>query len=168
MKNRYEVRGDVTVIYLNNGLETTISTEDLDKVNSYPCTWFAHAHRNGTYYVKGKYRGVTYRLHRVITDCPENLMPDHLDRNPLNNTRSNLEVKTNRLNVYNSHNKRNKSGYPGVSFQKATEKWKAQIRIEGKIKYLGIYEKVEDAIEARKKAEKEYLGGIIHEDSNIR
>lgn len=47
----------------------------------------------------------------------------------------------------------NTSGYPGVS-QGANGKWRAQITFKGKRYYLGSYEKLEDAIAARKKGER--------------
>ena len=46
-----------------------------------------------------------------------------------------------------------KSGIPGVSWHKAAKKWQAQIKHNGKITYLGIYDDIDDAIKARKAAE---------------
>lgn len=47
----------------------------------------------------------------------------------------------------------NTSGYTGVYRQKRTGKWAAQIGFKNKMYYLGAYEKMEDAIEARKRGE---------------
>lgn len=43
--------------------------------------------------------------------------------------------------------------YPGVIFNKASNKWRAKIRIGGKDKYLGSFDTVEEAINARKTEE---------------
>lgn len=43
----------------------------------------------------------------------------------------------------------NKSGFGGVVFHRSTQKWQAQIVIEGQSKYLGLYETKEEAIAVR-------------------
>ena len=66
--------------------------------------------------------------------------------------------------------KANKSGCKGVYFQKKSGKWIAQIRFKKKCYYLGIFDKLEDAIKARKKAEeklhKEFLRNLEKEHKN--
>lgn len=47
----------------------------------------------------------------------------------------------------------NKSGYVGVCFHKATGKWQASIRVDGKSLHLGVYDNIQSAVDARKKAE---------------
>lgn len=59
------------------------------------------------------------------------------------------------LNSFNSKiGENNTSGIKGVSFYKKTGKWRAQIRVQGKNYYLGLFEKIEDAEAARLDAEK--------------
>lgn len=43
-------------------------------------------------------------------------------------------------------------------FIKETNKFMARIKVNGKYKYLGLYENIEDAIKARLEAEKIYFG----------
>lgn len=52
--------------------------------------------------------------------------------------------------------KTNKSGYKGVLFSKSHNKWEARIGIRGIRKHLGFFDTKEEAINARKKAEKEF------------
>lgn len=52
----------------------------------------------------------------------------------------------------------NTSGYTGVYWNKRNQKWAAQITFKGKTYYLGAYDKMEDAIKARKRGEE------MHED----
>ena len=48
----------------------------------------------------------------------------------------------------------NTSGYPGVCWVSKREKWQAKIDVNNKRIHLGLFDQKEDAIEARKKAEK--------------
>ena len=63
------------------------------------------------------------------------------------------------LESYKKHpNAANTSGYTGVYRNKKNNRWVAQITFKGKTYYLGSYEKIEDAIAARKRGEE------LHED----
>ena len=50
---------------------------------------------------------------------------------------------------------RNASGYAGVNYRKDVGKWRAVIMVDGKNMSLGTFSTVEEAIEARQKAERE-------------
>ena len=59
--------------------------------------------------------GGRYKLHRLLMDCPEDKIIDHVDRNPLNNRKENLRVCTQVDNVKNkSKASNNTSGVVGV------------------------------------------------------
>lgn len=67
---------------------------------------------------------------------------NHIDGDKTNNKLDNLEVVTQRENVsecFKSNKSKNTSKYIGVNFHKASNKWISQIHINGKNKYLGIY-----------------------------
>jgi hypothetical protein len=51
---------------------------------------------------------------------------------------------------------RSKTGVTGVSFNKRLNKYQAKIKVEGEEFYLGSFDTLEKATEARSKAEKEY------------
>lgn len=53
----------------------------------------------------------------------------------------------------------NTSGYTGV--QARGNKWIALITFKGKVYYLGIYDKIEDAARARQKAEEQLFGAFL-------
>ena len=57
--------------------------------------------------------------------------------------------------------KSNKSGVVGVNWDKSRGKWMAGIRFQGKKYNLGRFEHFEDAVEARKAAEKEIFGNFL-------
>ena len=55
----------------------------------------------------------------------------------------------------------NTSGYNGVYWNKRTNKWIAQIGFKGKKYHLGSFNKVEDAVKARKNAEERIYGEFL-------
>lgn len=85
--------------------------------------------------------------------CGMEKVVDHKDLNKLNNNASNLRIITNRENCNRKHLKSG-SKYTGVYWCKASKKWRATIKINGKNKYLGVYD---DEIEASNAYEKELL-----------
>lgn len=98
-----------------------------------------------------------------ITD--RNLVVDHINHNGLDNRKCNLRVCTNKQNVCNCLvSKNNKSGHKGVYWSKDRNKWTVQVSYNCKVKYIGRYEKLEDAIKARKEAAKKYYGEYANED----
>ncbi len=76
------------------------------------------------------------------------LIVDHIDNNKLNNRKDNLQIVTQRIN--NLKDSISTSKYPGVSWEKSCNKWRAEIRIDGKNKFLGRFTQEIDAAEAYK------------------
>lgn len=66
-----------------------------------------------------------------------------------------MAIGTNLRRIQNKKiQKNNTSGCTGVSFHKQKGQWYARINFKGKSHSLGYFDHVEDAIAARKKAEK--------------
>ena len=98
-------------------------------------------------------------MHRFITNCPDNLVVDHINHNKLDNRKCNLRTCTSQENNKNIGRRcDNSSGITGVYWDKRRNKWYGQICINGKKKFLGYYTTKEEAIETRKQAEIEYFG----------
>jgi len=77
----------------------------------------------------------------------------HNDQDGLNNCIRNLSDDTHAENLKNvKMSVKNKSGFTGVSWYKATSKWCAQVSVSGKVIHLGFFKELNDAINARKKA----------------
>lgn len=103
------------------------------------------------------YKSVT--LHRlVLGDIPKGMQIDHIDRNTLNNRRSNLRIVTPLQNVLNRESfKGSSSKYKGVAFEKDRKRWKASICVNGVLKNLGRYKVERDAAIAYNQAAKKYF-----------
>lgn len=118
-----------------------------------------HIRPNG--YLTLNVNGKTYYGHRlawlyVYGKSPDKLI-DHQDGDPSNNKIDNLREVCHRQNLCNQKlNKNNKSGCNGVYLFKKRNKWIAQIKLNSKSTYLGIFNKKIDAIKCRKEAEKKY------------
>lgn len=67
---------------------------------------------------------------------------DHIDGNKLNNHADNLRIISRRDNIY-----RQKNPFTGAH-KTSGGKWMSQIRIDGKLTYLGTFKSREDAREA--------------------
>lgn len=57
----------------------------------------------------------------------------------------------------------NTSGVQGVEWLAKKQRWRATICFKGKRRYLGSYEKFEDAVKARKRGEEEYHNKFLEE-----
>ena len=99
--------------------------------------------------------------HRIIWAMHYGQWPtkslDHIDGNKTNNAIKNLREVTVAENSKNRPiQKNNTSGHVGITWDKFTSKWVAQIGIKGKMIRLGRHPNIEDAIAARQAAEVEY------------
>ena len=101
--------------------------------------------------------GTKYLLHRVIWrlvtgDTPPEQI-DHVNHNKVDNRRLNLRLTSHPENARNqSMRSDNTSGHLGVCWNRAAQKWMAQIKVEGKTNYLGLFDDKADAIAAREAA----------------
>jgi len=81
---------------------------------------------------------VHYLMGITFLDLKENEIIDHKDNDKLNTKLSNLQKSDYRHNT-NKDASNMYSKLQGVSFYKKTNKYVAQIRINGKLKYLSIF-----------------------------
>ena len=103
--------------------------------------------------------GKELRMHRMVANCPDDKIVDHIDHNTVNNRSTNLRICTQLENCKNYGMKsNNSSGFNGVMWNKRNKKWIASITVNYKKIYLGSFSNKQDAIEARLKAELELFG----------
>jgi len=107
--------------------------------------------------------GKRYQAHRLAWalytgDWPTDQI-DHINGCKTDNRVCNLREATNAQNGKNIKvSKANKTGFPGVSWSEWHKKYRACIKYDHKQIYLGAFEKLEDAVAARRMAEDKYFG----------
>ena len=154
--NKFDLTGEYGIGWtLNTNKEFYFDLEDYDKIKD--LGW-----------IETKQRGYTPQLmaHIPGTRKPVRMHVwigfkgyDHIDRNELNNRRSNFREATVQENARNGSKRRtNTSGYIGVTWNKRKRKWFAQIMVNYKTISLGYFDDKEDAIRARLLGEVKYFG----------
>lgn len=121
---------------------------------------------DGTGYIHIGVDGKVYKAHRLAFLFMTGSFPvevDHIDGQSNNNKWNNLRGVTRSGNMMNAKRPNtNTSGVVGVHWNKIDRKWKAQIQVEGKYKYLGPFAAFFDAVCARKSAEDQLGFHINH------
>lgn len=105
-------------------------------------------------------------LHNLIArsmglEIPDGHEVDHKNRDGFDNQRHNLRVITYAMNRHNTDLlANNTSGVAGVHWDTQSGRWRARIKIQvmKSSTCLGRFDKFEDAVAARLKAERRYLG----------
>jgi hypothetical protein len=103
-----------------------------------------------------------FKAHRIIYEMhhgpiPEGMQIDHRDMDTGNNRVQNLRLATNSQNNQNKKAPRNsKTGVKGVRFRGEKKfrsaPWYADIRVNGRLVYIGSYKTLEEAAAARAEA----------------
>lgn len=128
--------------------------DDIEKVLQYK--WHLHLRKKDMRYDVctnkfGKHKAGRYLLmSRYLMNYNDKLTIDHINRNTLDNRKSNLRIVTKFENNLNKGN--NTSGCVGVTWDRSKQKWQVTI----KKKYIGRFYNFEEAVNARKQAEKIY------------
>lgn len=126
--NKIDILEKYAIINIHNNIngdfECIIDIDDVEKVKNY--FWnirYDKRHPNCTVYVESHSRkdGKPYRihLHRLIMNCPDNMVVDHIDGNGLNNRKNNLRIITQTNNVKNKTYKK----ILGVYYNKQDKYW---------------------------------------------
>lgn len=160
MKNKYKIDIDNNIVLItikNHHLGTVYSKVDLDdfnKINMFRTTWHVTYKNNRIDGVRTKIQKHGKRkqvwLHRLITNCPSNMVVDHINGDTLDNRKCNLRIVTQAENATNlSSYSNNKSGYTNIYI----ENNKYRITIGGK--HYGTYDNLDLAIKIRDKYIKE-------------
>ena len=92
---------------------------------------------------------------------PPGLVIDHINNDSLDNRPNNLRLLSFSENTANAKlSRRNSSGFRGVS--RAGKKWRAAIGINGRTKYLGVFENILDAANAYNRAAMRVWGQEVY------
>jgi hypothetical protein len=136
-------------IPLTQGKKAIVDDEDYELLNShkwhYTIRGYARRHIPSP---DGRGQKTIY-MHRLIVNIPEGKEVDHVNRDKLDNRKSNLRICThseNQMNVKAKSN--NSSGYKGVHWSSKYKKWIATIYKNGKQIYIGNFCDAETAAHA--------------------
>jgi hypothetical protein len=138
-------------IPLTQGKFATVDDEDYDRLIKYK--WFVlkgYAARKIRSRRSGKeIINKTIYMHRELINASSEMQVDHINLDKLNNSKANLRVCTRYENQLNkSLTKNNTSGFKGVSWRKKDKKWKAQISVDKKTIFIGLFDNIIDAANA--------------------
>jgi HNH endonuclease/AP2 domain len=146
-----------TEVKLTKGVVTHVCAHDFAWVNGYKWHWSKATSNNKLYILRNVSKGVTLALHRQVNKTPDGYDTDHIDRNPLNNSSTNLRTVTRTENLRNrSVQKNSTTGVRGVFYHSRDKCWTASIRIDKKLKWLGKFKTKEEAVAARLAADVDY------------
>lgn len=152
--NTYDLSGDYGICTMANGDKFFFDLNDYDIVKEY--CWCI---KNG--YVQTNICGKKVYLHRMIMNPEEGYVVDHINHLRHDNRRANLRVCTQKQNCLNtSLRSDNSTGHTGISINRG--KYRARIVVDGKEIYLGAFDDIDEAIEARRAAEEKYFGEFAY------
>lgn len=152
---------NMKTITLRQGQTTIVDDDDYEELNQFK--WgITH---NGYAYRRKVINGVLRRIfiHRVVNKTPDGLSTDHINRDKLDNRKSNLRSATNSLNMLNRGlASNNQTGFKRLYFMKKTKSWRVEIRRKNSESvYTKLYEKqsksLDKAIDYLLAAEKIHL-----------
>lgn len=148
-------------VKLNNGQLVLVDLEDFDSLKTHK--WYldhkgyAVRHEKKDEYCNRARKII--KMHRFIMRSKDGESIDHINRNPLDNRKSNLRTATNSQNQANSRLlKSNTTGYRGVIKYNQKKAWGAQINIQGKRIFKGMFNTKEEAALKYNELAKKYFG----------
>lgn len=158
------------LILLNDGQTAQVDDEDFSWLGAYG-TWsfykrggYAYsrvrvAPGNGPGCIKHVAMHRTIAIHHGLVPDDPNVIVDHIDRNRLNNQKSNLRMADQTQNSANRGKQGgvSSSAYKGVSFDKRRDLYRAYCRVNGKMIHLGYFKDEKLAAKAYNKAAKKHF-----------
>ena len=138
-QNEIIVKKDYAIIKISNRflgpLDCLIDIEDIEKIKNFywnvrydkrhpKCLPYVESHKK----TAGKQKRI--HLHRLIMNCPDNMVIDHINGNNLDNRKNNLRIVSQHQNLLNKNKAKN------IYYNKRDNLYTVQFRIKGKTKYL--------------------------------
>lgn len=138
----------------NEKARAIIDLDDVEKCSLYK--WVIRT--DG--YVSTKFNGKGIKLHRFIANTPKGMHTDHINRNKLDNRKSNLKICSQKENNKNKNTyKNNNTGKRGVELKE--NRYVVYLTYNGVKHYIGSFGDFNEAVKVREKAEIQYHGHIL-------
>ena len=153
-------------IPLTKGKIAWVDDEDYEWLSQ----WKWHAHKgNKTWYAAraighGRGNRTIVVMHREILGYgPDDPEVDHRNNDGLLNIRQNLRAATRAQQIMNAGARKNsKSGHKGISWSKELKKWRVQLGLHRKSIHGGVFDDLDEAIQARNKLAKSLHGDFAN------
>lgn len=125
---------------------TTVDDGDYEWLSRWKWSLIDGYARRGSRTAEGKPHLVS--MHRVLLDLEpgDSRQTDHINRDRLDNRRSNLRIVTQRENKHNMPVRKGSSRYRGV--RRSRDAWQAYVMVDGKFHHLGVF------------SSEDYAGGV--------
>jgi len=154
------------LIPLTQGKFAIVDDEDYGWLNQWK--WFSYKDKNSPHYyaARGVWCGKNTKLifmHRIlIKNKGEGYVRDHVNRNSLDNRKSNLRICKIHQNFINAPSYIGNSKFKGVYWNKNIKKWHSRIGHNNKRIHLGFFKKEIEAARAYDKKAKELFGDCCY------
>jgi hypothetical protein len=127
-----------------------VDREDFDWLNQWKWSCVkGNKYAGRKQWQQGENKSKHIYMHRLIMGAKGKIQVDHINRNGLDNRKSNLRLATDTQNKHNHKLiKTNKTGYHGVYWDKQMGKWGAGISINGKHQALGYFTDIKEGARA--------------------
>lgn len=103
-------------------------------------SWYTIQGGGRTKYLVRNGNNRTISFHTQLIKAPKSLEIDHINRNGLDNRKSNLRIVTHQQNIWNTPIKKHSSKYKYVYWCKIRVAWVSMVHFAGKTKNLGRFD----------------------------
>lgn len=166
--NEYDLSGNYGIGYTTNThKEFFFDKDDYNLIKDY--CWY----ENDSGYIMSSTncdnnRLPHIRMHRLIIKAKDEEIVDHINNKRYDNRKNNLRIVTQSQNNMNrSYSKNNSLKVKGIHKRKDLNHYVAEIGYNNKRIYLGNFHTLEEAKEAREKAEKELFGEYAYNSDPV-
>lgn len=170
--NKVEYKNDYVIIYVNykgQEYECLVDIDDYEnKIKPLGTKIFMYRTKYCYFslYKKENPRK-KIKLHRFIMDCSQDLVIDHINRNPLDNRKRNLRCVDRIINFQNTVcESTSKSKVKGVDWHVKRQRWRGLVQVNKKRHFVGWFKDFEECCKATQEKRKELLKKYYKEMTN--
>lgn len=109
-ENEIIIQKDYAIIKIKNNkygeFDCLIDIEDIDKIKDYYWNIRVDERKNNSMYIECRKNKKRIHIHRLIMNCPDDKIIDHINHNSLDNRKCNLRITNQKINCLNKTCKR--------------------------------------------------------------